>query len=199
MCVCFNLDRTLHEKDVRKRGGVSRLQFFIIVFTSSFAYYIVPAYLFPTISSISVMCYIWKDSVLAHQLGSGLDGMGIGSFGLDWAAVNFLGDPIATPGFAIVNVLVGFVLVMYVLTPLTYFNNIFDARKFPIFTSHTYDDTGHYYNISRVLNEATFSLDMDAYNAYSKLHVSTFFAFTYGIGFAMLSATLTHVALYHGK
>ncbi|KAG6384295.1 hypothetical protein SASPL_155901 [Salvia splendens] len=111
------------------------------------------AYFFPT---ISVLCYIWKDSILMQQLGSGLHGMGIGS-------------------------------------------NVYQAHKFPFFSSTTFDDTGHKYNISRILNEATFSFDEAGYKAYSKLHVSTFFAFSYGIGFAMLSATIVHVALYHGK
>ncbi|XP_047951622.1 oligopeptide transporter 1-like [Salvia hispanica] len=195
----ISLFRTLHEEDVRKKGGMTRLQFFVMVFVISFAYYVIPAYFFPTISSISVLCYIWKDSILMQQLGSGLHGMGIGSFALDWATVNFLGDPIATPGFAIINVMVGFVIVMYVMTPITYFNNVYQAQKFPFFSSSTFDNTGHKYNISRVLNEATFSFDEAGYKAYSKLHVSTFFAFSYGIGFAMLSATIVHVALYHGK
>lgn len=195
----ISLFRTLHEEDKRPKGGLSRLQFFIVVFTASFAYYIVPAYLFPTISSLSVLCYIWKDSILAQQIGSGLHGMGIGSFALDWATVTYVGDPIATPGFAIINIIVGFLFVMYVLTPITYFNNVYDARKFPIFSQYTYDNMGQRYNISRVLNETSFSLDLAGYHSYSKLHVTTFFAFTYGIGFAMLSATIVHVALYHGK
>ncbi|XP_047965145.1 oligopeptide transporter 5-like [Salvia hispanica] len=194
-----SLFRTLHEEDTRKKGGLTRLQFFVIVFTTSFAYYVVPAYFFPTISSLSLLCYIGKDSILMQQLGSGLHGMGIGSFTFDWATVSFIGDPIATPGFAIINVVVGFILVMYVVTPITYFNNIYQAKKFPFFSSATFDDTGMKYNISRVLNEATFSFDVAGYEAYSKLHVSAFFAFTYGIGFAMLSATIVHVALYHGK
>lgn len=126
--------------------------------------------------------------------------MGIGSFALDWSAiVSFVGNPISSPGFAIINTLVGFFLVMYVMLPLTYFNNVFDAKKFPIFSSHTFDHYGNPYNISRVLNPETFNLDMAGYEGYSKLYLSVFFAFTYGLGFASLSATITHVALHHGK
>lgn len=191
--------RTLHEEDVRTKGGVSRLQFFLVVFVSSFSYYIIPAYFFPSLSAISVLCLIWKDSIFPQQLGSGLHGMGIGSFALDWATASFIGNPISTPGFAIINTLVGFFLVMYVLTPFTYFNNMYDAKKYPIFSSHTFDHSGHPYNISRVLNPETFNLDMAGYQGYSKLYLSAFFAFTYGIGFATLSATISHVALYHGK
>lgn len=169
------------------------------MFVSSFAYYIIPAYFFPSLSAISVLCLLGKNSIFVQQLGSGLHGMGIGSFGLDWSTVSFIGNPISTPAFAIVNILIGFFLVMYVMTPLTYFNNVYNARKYPIFSSHTFDYSGQPYNISRVLNDATFNLDIAGYEGYSKLYLSVFFAFTYGLGFASLSATVMHVALHHGK
>ncbi|KAL6544566.1 oligopeptide transporter [Orobanche minor] len=197
--IAVSLFRTLHEKEVRAKGGLTRLQFFLVMFVSSFAYYIVPAYFAPSLSSISILCLIFKDRILPQQLGSGLHGMGIGSFGLDWATANFIGNPISTPAFTIINTLFGFLLVMYIRTPLTYFSNVYGAKKFPIFSSHTFDRDGHSYNISRVLNDATFDLDMDGYKGYSKLYLSAFFAFTYGFGFASLTATITHVVLYHGK
>ncbi|KAH0997824.1 hypothetical protein GBA52_021688 [Prunus armeniaca] len=40
---------------------------------------------------------------------------------------------------------------------------------------------------------------MVRYNGYSKLYLSTFFAFTYGLSFATLTATISHVALFHGR
>ncbi|KAK6133045.1 hypothetical protein DH2020_033200 [Rehmannia glutinosa] len=187
----------LHRSETQ--GRANKAAIFLVVFISSFAYYIVPAYFAPSLSSISVICLIFKDSIFPQQLGSGLHGMGIGSFALDWATTSFIGNPISTPGFAIINSLIGFFLVMYVMTPLTYFNNVYNAKTYPIFSSHTFDSHGHPYNISRVLNAETFSLDMAGYQGYSKLYLSVFFAFTYGLGFASLAATITHVALYHGK
>lgn len=192
--------RALHEKEKRPKGGQTRLQFFLLVFITSFAYYIVPAYLFPSISTISIVCLIWKNSVTAQQIGSGIHGLGIGSFGFDWSTVaGFLGSPLASPAFAIVNTMVGFFLVVYVALPLLYWGNAYDARKFPIISSHTFDVAGNTYNISRILNLKTFDIDQVAYNGYSKLYLSVFFAFTYGLSFATLAATLSHVALFHGK
>lgn len=171
-----------------------------MLFVSSFTYYIFPAYFAPSISAISVLCLIWKDSVLVQQLGSGMRGLGIGSFTLDWSTVTSFGhNPISTPGFAIINTLVGFVLVMYVMTPLTYYNNVYDAKKFPIFSEGTFDHDGRVYDIARVLNSTSFRLDMAEYDGYSKLYLSVFFAFTYGLGFASLTATIMHVGLHHGK
>jgi len=198
--VQVSLFRALHEKEKRSKGGHTRLQFFFLVFICSFAYYIVPGYFFPSISVISVVCLVWKDSITAQQLGSGLKGLGLGSFGLDWSTIaGFLGSPLATPGFAIINILVGFVLFVYVITPIFYWTNAYEARKFPLISSHTFDSTGKTYNISRVLDEKTFNLDQEGYNNYSKLYLSVFFALNYGLSFATLTATISHVALFHGK
>lgn len=192
--------RTLHEEEKRPKGGCTRLQFFLVVFVSSFAYYIVPGYLFPSIQAISISCLIWPKSILAQQLGSGLHGLGIGSFSLDWnVASSFLGNPLVFPPSAIISTLVGFCLFAYIINPTVYFSNIYQAKKFPFISSRNFDSNGQRYNLSRVLNEKTFSLDIDGYNSYSKLYLSAFFAFSYGLSFATLTATISHVLLFHGK
>ncbi|KAA0065735.1 oligopeptide transporter 5-like [Cucumis melo var. makuwa] len=198
--VQVSLFRALHEKEKRPRGGHTRLQFFLLIFISSFSYYLIPSYLFPSISCISIACLIWKDSIFAQQIGSGFYGLGIGSFGIDWSTVAaFLGSPLATPGFAIINILVGFFLIVYVMLPIAYWSNAYEAKRFPFISSHTFDSLGNPYNISRVLNSKTFDLDQVGYESYSKLYLSVFFAFSYGLSFATLTATISHVALFHGK
>jgi hypothetical protein len=143
---------------------------------------------------------IWKNSVTAQQIGSGMHGLGIGSFTLDWNTVaGFLGSPLAYPGFAIINILVGFVLYIYVVIPFAYWNNLYEAKKFPIISSHTFDSTGAVYNVSSILNNAAFDIDLDAYNNYSKVYLSITFAFGYGLSFASLAATISHVFLFHAK
>ncbi|PKI56335.1 hypothetical protein CRG98_023354, partial [Punica granatum] len=190
----------LHDDEKRPRRGTTRFHFFLIVFISSFVYYIVPGFLFPSIMNISILCLIWKDSITVHQIGSGLKGMGIGAFTFDWNTVAaFLGSPLATPAFAIINVLVGFVIMVYVVLPIFYWGNIYNAKKFPIISQNVFDSEGKPYNISRILNSKTFDINLDEYNNYSKLYLSIFFAFTYGLNFASLTATISHVALFHGK
>ncbi|KAK7244641.1 hypothetical protein RIF29_39466 [Crotalaria pallida] len=198
--VQVSLFRAFHENEKRPKGGNTRLQFFFMVFATSFAYCIVPGYFFQSISTISFVCLIWKNSITAQQIGSGMKGLGIGSFGFDWnTVVGFLSSPLAMPAFAVVNVLVGFVLFMYVLIPLSYWNNLYDAKKFPLISSHTFDSSGAIYNVTRILNPKTFDIDLDSYNNYSKLYLSITFAFEYGLSFATLTATISHVVLFHGK
>ncbi|KAH7565165.1 hypothetical protein JRO89_XS09G0150200 [Xanthoceras sorbifolium] len=150
--VQVSLFRALHEKEKRPKGEMSRNQYFLLVLIGSFAYYVLPGYLFGVLTSISWVCWLAPKSVLVQQLGSGMRGLGIGSIGIDWSTVSaYLGSPLASPWFATANIAVGFCLVM---------------------------------------------------NVYAKngsVNLSTFFAMTYGLGFATLSAMLVHVLLFSGS
>ncbi|XP_077215823.1 oligopeptide transporter 1-like isoform X2 [Tasmannia lanceolata] len=193
--------RALHEQqEVRPKGQLTRIQFLFIVFISSFAYYVIPNYFFPSLTALSFICWIWKNSVTAQQLGSGYHGLGLGSFTLDWSSISsFLGSPLEYPPDAIINSLVGFVLVFYVITPITYWTNSYNSKRFPIFSSDIFDDNGQRYNISRVLDKNSFSFDQQGYDNYSHINLSTFYAYGYGLAFASMSATLTHFALFYGR
>jgi len=129
-----------------------------------------------------------------------MSGLGIGAFALDWSVIaSYLGSPLVTPFFAIVNVLVGYVLVMYMVIPISYWGmNVYEANKFPIFSSDLFDKQGQLYNISTIVNNK-FELDMENYQQQGRVYLSTFFAISYGIGFAAIVSTLTHVALFNGK
>ncbi|KAK9667974.1 hypothetical protein RND81_13G025200 [Saponaria officinalis] len=198
--VQVSLFRTLHEKDKRQRWSVNRIQFFLITIITSFSYYIIPSYLFPSLGCLSILCFIFKKSRTMQQVGSGLNGLGIGAFAFDWnVVVGFLYSPLPTPASAIVNVMIGFFIIVYIVTPISYYSNIYEAKKFPFISSKTFDHSGQVYNISRILDAKTFTIDNESYNNYSKLYLSVFFAFSYGLSFATLAATISHVALFHGK
>ncbi|XP_034675656.1 oligopeptide transporter 7 isoform X1 [Vitis riparia] len=197
--VQVSLFRALHEKEERPKGGVTRTQFFLIAFICSFAYYVFPGYMFEMLTSLSWICWIFPTSVLAQQLGSGLYGLGIAAVGLDWSTISaYLGSPLASPWFATANVAVGFVFVMYVLTPICYWLNVYKAKTFPIFSDDLFTSTGQEYNISSIIT-SNFHLNITAYEEEGPLYLSTFFAMTYGVGFAALSATAVHVLLFHGR
>ncbi|CAN1753498.1 Oligopeptide transporter 1 [Linum perenne] len=169
--VQVSLFEALHETDKRVRGGgMTRLQFFMTVF------------------------------VCTQQVGSGLNGLGLASFGLDWATVSsFLGSPIAYPLHVIFNSFFGFLVLIYVVLPIAYWGNFHNAKRFPIFSSNTFDGLGHPYDIDRIIDAKDFQIDLKAYDSYSKVNLSIFFAFVYGLSFATLTATISHVALFDGK
>ncbi|XP_020591466.1 oligopeptide transporter 1-like [Phalaenopsis equestris] len=198
--VQVSLFRALNEREKRKRGGMTRLQFFLVVFISSFAYYLIPGYFFPSISSLSILCWIWKSSITMQQIGSAVSGLGIGSFGFDWSTIaGFLGSPLATPGFAIINVMTGFFLFLYVLVPIGYWSNSYNAKRFPLFSSHVFMGNGSAYDVDQVLDPKTFSFSQEGYDKVGPINLSILFAYTYGLSFATVAATLSHVALFHGR
>ncbi|MED6167499.1 oligopeptide transporter 6 [Stylosanthes scabra] len=194
-----SLFRALHEKKKRAKHGTTRNQFFLIALATGFAYYVLPDYLFTTLASLSWVCWLGSKSVLVNQLGSGMNGLGIGSIGLDWAAISsYLGSPLASPWFATANVAAGFFLIMYVMTPLCYWNNVYSAKNFPIFSNGLFMKNGSNYEISKIVN-SKFHLDPVAFSEIGNVHLSTFFTMTYGLGFATLSATVMHVLLFHAS
>lgn len=197
--VQVSLFRALHEKDDRDQR-MTRAKFFLIALICSFSWYLVPGYLFTTLTSISWVCWVFSKSVTAHQLGSGMRGLGLGAFTLDWSAVaSFLFSPLISPFFAIVNVLLGYVLIIYIAIPVAYWGlDLYNAHRFPIFSSHLFTARGNKYNISAIVNDK-FELDLPQYEEQGRIHLSMFFALTYGFGFATIASTLTHVALFYGR
>ncbi|CAM8905194.1 unnamed protein product [Rhodiola kirilowii] len=194
-----SLFRALHEKDPKSQG-YTRMKFFLIVFGASFIYYAFPGYLFQILTFFSVICFIWPHNITAQQVGSGYKGLGVGAFTLDWAGISaYHGSPLVAPWASIVNVGVGFIMFIYIILPLCYWKyNTFDAHKFPIFSNQLFNSTGHKYETRKILTPQ-FELNEAAYNGYGKLYLAPLFALSIGSGFARFTATLTHVALFHGR
>ncbi|KAL7154836.1 hypothetical protein ABFS83_03G030300 [Erythranthe nasuta] len=195
--VQVSLFRALHEKESSKN---SRARFFLIAMGCSFCWYIFPGYLFPTLSNISLLCLAYPNSVTAQQIGSGMRGLGIASFTFDWSVVaSFLGSPLVTPFFAILNVFLGYFVTLYIMIPICYWGlNLYAAKTFPIFSSHMFDHKGQVYNVSAIVNDK-FEIDLPTYDKLGRINLSMFFAVTYGLNFAAIVATLTHVAFFNGN
>ncbi|KAJ9159243.1 hypothetical protein P3X46_024763 [Hevea brasiliensis] len=197
--VQVSLFRALHEKD-EKDQRMTRTKFFLIALICSFSWYVVPGYLFTTLTSISWVCWVFSKSVTAQQIGSGMRGLGLGAITLDWTTVaSFLFSPLISPFFAIANVFVGYVLIVYIALPIAYWGlGLYNAHRFPIFSSHLFTAQGNKYDISAIVNDK-FELDLHKYEEQGRIHLSLFFAFTYGFGFATIASTVTHVAFFYGR
>ncbi|KAI3465134.1 hypothetical protein Pfo_021797 [Paulownia fortunei] len=195
--VQVSLFRALHEKDSSK---TSRARFFLIALACSFSWYIFPGYLFPTLSNLSLLCLAFPKSVTAQQIGSGMKGLGIASLTFDWSVVaSFLGSPLVSPFFAIFNVFGGYFAVVYILIPVAYWGlDVYHAKTFPIFSSHLFSHQGQTYNVSAIVNEK-FEIDLPTYERQGHINLSIFFSLSYGLNFAAVVATLTHVAMFNGK
>jgi hypothetical protein len=138
--------------------------------------------------------------VTAQQLGSGMSGLGLGAFTLDWSTVSsFLFSPLISPFFATANIFFGYVFFVYVIMPAAYWGfDLYSAKTFPIFSSHLFMSNGSSYDVQSIVNNR-FELDLDAYGKNGKVSLSVFFALSYGFSFATIAATITHVGLFYGK
>ncbi|KAI3881494.1 hypothetical protein MKW92_001736 [Papaver armeniacum] len=194
-----SLFRALHEKDSKSKS-LTRMQFFFIFMAASFVYYALPGYLFPILTFFSWVCWVWPHSITAQQIGSGYHGLGVGAFTLDWAGISaYHGSPLIAPWYSILNIAVGFIMFIYIIVPLCYWKfNTFDARKFPMFSNKLFTSTGHIYDTTKILTPQ-YDLNIAAYDNYGKLYLSPLFALSIGSGFARIAATMTHVALFHGR
>lgn len=103
-----------------------------------------------------------------------------------------------TPPFVVINILFSFIIFLYIIVPICYWTNTYHAKRFPIFSYEIFDFDGQTYNLSRVLNE-TSSFDENAFESYSKVHMSIMLALSYGLSFAMVAATISHFTLFYGR
>ncbi|KAL9272271.1 Oligopeptide transporter 8-like protein [Drosera capensis] len=197
--VQVSLFRVLHEKEKRSKLRLSRIQFFLLVLVTVFAYEILPNYLFTTLMSISWLCWTAPKSVTMQQISSGQQGLGLGAFALDWSTISsYLGSPLVSPWFATANVAAGYIFFVYIVVPLSYWFNMYHAKTFPIYSNSLYMTNGTTYHIDDIVN-SKFQLDLQAYTTIGPIHMSTFFAMSYGLTFAALSATVVHIGLFHGR
>ncbi|KAK7824794.1 oligopeptide transporter 4 [Quercus suber] len=164
--------RALQEKEEKR---FSQAKFFLIALICSFTWYTMPGYLFPTLTNISWICWAFFKSVTAQQIGLGMQGLGLGAMTLDWAAVSsFLFSPLISP-FSIMNVFAGYVLIVFIATPIAYWGfDLYNASRFPIFSSQLFTSQGQQYNISAIVNNK-FELDLAKYEEQGPIHLSMFF------------------------
>lgn len=62
----------------------------------------------------------------------------------------------------------------------------------------SYDNRGKSFNVTRVLTE-DYTLDEEAYRAYSPLVLGPMWVMAYAMSFASLASIVTHLALYNGR
>ncbi|PPQ74705.1 hypothetical protein CVT26_007556, partial [Gymnopilus dilepis] len=111
---------------------------------------------------------------------------------------SYIGSPLATPWWAEANIVLGFVLFFWILTPIIYYTNTWYTQYLPMSTRNSYDNTGHPYNVTRIINSDA-SLNLEEYRSYSPLFLSATFAVSYGLSFSTITATLTHAFCFYGK
>jgi OPT family oligopeptide transporter len=140
--------RTLHERQSslnetsygKKMGRLkahllnNRLLFFIIISIIGFIFEWFPLYIMPILAYFSWMCWINESNDPLSQL-TAVRGLAIGGGGLtfDWYSVTrYLGSPLILPGWALINIAFGFVLIVWLIVPIVYGTNVRQFTELPI-------------------------------------------------------------------
>lgn len=99
------------------------------------------------------------------------------------------------PSFSTFNSAGGMFLAGLVVLAIWY-TNTWNTGYLPINNNRVYDHFGKLYNVSRTLDSRGL-MDLDKYRQYSAPYMSAGNILTYGSFFAIYSAVVTHVILYH--
>ncbi|KAG8748166.1 hypothetical protein FRC10_008899 [Ceratobasidium sp. 414] len=197
LVVCTLLN-TLHAEDDESGQGMTRYRFFIWVSIAAFAYQFLPGLLFTALSTFSYICWFRPRDIKLNQLFGVSSGLGMGVLTFDWSQISYIGSPLMVPWWAEVHVMIGFVLFYWIIVPILYYTNTWNFAYLPISSSRPFDRFGQPYNVSRVIDLGTYHLNETAYENYSDLYLTSTYAITYLIAFAICTAIIVHTILYHG-
>jgi len=69
------------------------------------------------------------------------------------------------------NILIGFVVLAWIITPATYYSNLWDAKHLPMVSTRVFTADGYFYNVSAILN-SNLRLNETAYKHYGMSYFS---------------------------
>ena len=174
-----------HETSVSS-GSWTRYQFFWIACGAMFVYSWIPEYFITVLQSVSWLCFLSKSSDLNFLAsGSRLRGVGLGTLTFDWFYIT--GTSLTSPFNASLQIFLGNILWLWILTPILYFSNAFDALKlklphdqsgYTINSNLLYSNNGSVIDPADLLNKKTFDLDQEAYSKVQPIYMSSLFTGT---------------------
>ncbi|KAI1149024.1 OPT oligopeptide transporter protein-domain-containing protein [Nemania diffusa] len=178
-------------------GNMSRYRWFGLVTIISCIYYFIPGFLAQFLSVAAVATWFAPQNAVVNQIFGGTTGLSLVPITLDWSQVaGYIGSPLNVPWHAIANTLIGVVGFFIMLASYLHYTGAWYSQFLPMSDASTYDNMGAKYNVSRVLTPE-FTLNEEAYQAYSPLFISTTFAICYGLSFAAIAALVVHTFLHY--
>ncbi|KAJ7658962.1 OPT oligopeptide transporter protein-domain-containing protein [Mycena rosella] len=191
-CALFN---TLHSQNyagVGKHPGMPRERFWLIAFLGTATWYFVPGYLFQALSYFSWACWIAPDNIVSlSRLFRYRSGLGFSVLTFDWNQIAYIG---VRSRWAEANIMISFTFFYWFLVPVLYYSNTWNAQYLPMSSGNAFDNTGKYYNYTRIIKAG--KLDLEAYKAYSPLYLPMTFAMSYGLAFMSITATIVHAIIH---
>ncbi|KID93813.1 oligopeptide transporter OPT-like protein, partial [Metarhizium majus ARSEF 297] len=176
---------------------ISRYRFFIIVSLVTFVYQWIPEVFATFLQYFTFACWIAPNNIIVNQLFGHVSGLGILPITFDWLGVSsWLGSPLQTPLFAILNVGFGLLICLIGAIGLAYGGPV-EYKYLPLSANKNWDRFAKPYNTSRILSP-DYTVNETAYQAYSPILLGATFSISYGMSFATLMSTIFHCGLFYG-
>lgn len=194
------LMNAMHDGSHHKFRGWTRNGVFCLATAATFVWEWVPTYLFTGLSVFSWPTWIAPKNKGVNVVFGGSGGIGLNFISFDWNQIGVqLGSPLYVPWFALVNTFLAFLIVQGFVAPLLWATNVKNTGYLTFSSSGTYDRFGNSFSTDYVVNKETMELDIEKYNQYSRQYLPATFLLSYALGFAAITACLSHVILFYGK
>ncbi|KAH8093910.1 OPT oligopeptide transporter protein-domain-containing protein [Cristinia sonorae] len=147
-------------------ANAKRLKLFWLSFSGMFAFEIIPAYIFPLLSGVNIVCLATQKApasavnVITNLFGgtNGNEGLGFGSISFDWQAIG--SAYVSLPLIQQANSWIGFAF-CYIAIMAIYYSNTWNALSFPMLSSSIFAANGSRYKQNAVFDQ-TFTLNETA-------------------------------------
>ncbi|KAE9400851.1 OPT oligopeptide transporter [Gymnopus androsaceus JB14] len=180
-------------------GGLSskRTKIFWLTFTAIFCYEIIPQWIFPLLTGVSIFCLADNTSATMRNVFGGAsnnEGMGLLAVCFDW---NLIGSScLYTPLWTQLNWNIG-IGFTYILMSAVYYGNVWHGLNFPFMSQDIFDINGNEYNQTAILTDNKF--DQAKYDQVGPAYFSSTNALYFITANLAMSATLVHVILFYGE
>ncbi|SJX62699.1 related to peptide transporter Mtd1 [Sporisorium reilianum f. sp. reilianum] len=182
--------------------STKRVRAFWYSFAAMGTYEVLPAYIFPTLNSISIPCLASMRApasiapTLTNLFGGAQsnEGMGLLSVSLDWQYIT--SSQLALPLIQQANSWIG-LAVCYVAMAAIYYTNVWGAKSFPFMSTSIFADSGKKYNQSAVFVDGI--LDRTRLEQVGYPNVTGTYAWGMLMRNAAIGALVAHVVLFWGK
>ncbi|KAJ1023605.1 hypothetical protein NDA16_003222 [Ustilago loliicola] len=179
-----------------------RVQLFWSSFSLMALYEIFPAYIFPTLNSVSIPCLASMHATgsvaqtLTNVFGGAQSnqGMGLLSLSFDWQYIT--SSQLSLPLIQQANSWIGYAI-CYIAMAAIYYGNVWGAKNFPFMSTSIFNDQGKKYNQSAVFVNGI--LDKAKLEQVGYPRVTGSYAWGMLARNAAIGALVAHVVLFWGK
>ncbi|KAK6459701.1 OPT oligopeptide transporter protein-domain-containing protein [Scheffersomyces xylosifermentans] len=178
--------------DKDARDGSKQMKIFFVVLSGIAVWQFFPEFIFPFTSSLAVLCWIAPNNHTVNFIGSGLGGMGVLNFSLDWA--NITSSIMLYPYWIQVIQFIAFVIGAWILIPLVKWGNL-GSFEYGLMSNSLFRGNGDLYPTAELLT-ADLKLNLTAYEHFGPIHLGAQRAWNMFFDYAAYVSGITWVVSF---